>query len=134
MNDQQREAFIAREPEYDFAEVPFYPLDGSAPGKGVVCMRSSDVLLRPGAVAAGIMPEKIHSVWHWEEQSGLLPASVYLRHCLLAVEKAGPEAMNSFLRDTYLVDRKTTLETYLKAHPEVYDARPPADLEARFSG
>ena len=32
---------------------------------------------------------KVPSVWHWAPDSGLLPASVYLRHCLLAVEKAG---------------------------------------------
>ena len=35
------------------------------------------------------MPQKIPSVWHWGRDSGLLPASVYLRHCLLAAEKAG---------------------------------------------
>jgi len=135
MNDEQREAFIAREPEYAFGEVPFSPVDELLPGgKGVMCVRSSDGLLRPNALAPGIMPGKISSVWGWGPASGLLPASVYLRHCLLAVEKAGPKAMDSFLRDTYLVDRATTLDTYLEEHPEVWDARPPPDLEARFSG
>jgi hypothetical protein len=94
--------------------------------------------------------------------------------------------MTSFLQDTFLVDRHTTLEVsslslslslarararrcatlesdtqkftppppppknlslslppplshafpkaYIKEHPEVYDARPPPDLETRFSG
>ena len=135
MNDEQREAFIAREPEYDFEEVLFSPVDESSEGgQGVMCVRSSDCLLRPNALAPGIMPGKISSVWDWGPASGLLPASVYLRHCLLAVEKAGPQAMDSFLGDTYLVDRCTTLDAYLKQHPEVWDARPPPDLEARFSG
>lgn len=135
MNDEQREAFVAREPEYDFEEVPFSLTDESLPSaRGVMCVRSQDELLRPGALEEGIMPGKISTVWNWKPDSGLLPASVYLRHCLLAVEKAGPAAMTSFLRDTYLVDRHTTLEAYLHHHPEVWDARPPPDLESRFSG
>ena len=135
MSDQQREAFIAREPEYDFEEVPFFSMDESLPGgRGVICVRSSDDMLRPGAVADGVMPGKVSSVWNWQPDSGLLPASVYLRHCLLAVEKAGPAAYSSFLKDTYLVDRRTTLEEYLHRHPEVWKARPPTDLESRFNG
>ena len=42
--------------------------------------------------------------------------------------------MKSFVEDTYLVDRRTCLKAYLDAHPEVFESRPPPDLEARFSG
>ena len=80
------------------------------------------------------IPDGISTVWGWEPTSGLLPCSVYLRHCYLAVEKAGKVALESFLNDSLLADRKTTLRAYIEMAPEVMEARPPPHLEARFSG
>ena len=59
------------------------------------------------------LPEGITSFWGWASTSGLLPADIYLRHCLLAVRKAGAIAEASFLDDTVLADRVTTLREYL---------------------
>ena len=144
LDDSQRAAFVAREPEYAITTAPFWPLteDGaSSPtcepeGVGVICAASRDENLPPELVArhASILP---HGVWHWPLDSGLLPADVYLRHCLLAMRKVGGVAEQSFLHDTLLADRVTTLAEYLQ-RPEVSErvmsCQPPRDLISRFSG
>lgn len=78
----------------------------------------------------------LSTLWHWPRDSGLEPADIYLRHCLLANEKAGGEAARSFLHDTYLADRTTTLAEYLAtaAGERVRACRPPPDLALRFGG
>ncbi|KAH8098202.1 hypothetical protein JL720_1134 [Aureococcus anophagefferens] len=76
----------------------------------------------------------VPTIWDWSRDSGLRPCACYLRHCVLAVTKAGPAALDSFLDDTYLVDRETTLRTYLGANPHVMDTRPPESLIGRYSG
>lgn len=39
----------------------------------------------------------------------ILPCRVYLRHCVLAAKACGEVAYASFLDQTYLADRKTTI-------------------------
>ena len=134
LDDEQRTAFVAREPEYRIISAPYYDIDDTNVrlGEGVLCVASRDDL-----VSEPIDPEwGISSVWDdWGEDSGLLPADVYLRHCLLAVQKAGPVAEQSFLQDTMLIDRKTTLAEYMQEHGDrVMSSRPPAHLLSRFSG
>ena len=134
LDDPQREAFIRREPEYKITTTPFYAIDdedgSEAIGEGVICLASTDT-----DIDHITKPESIETVWNWPHDSGLLPFSLYLRHCLLAVEKAGGAAHESFLKDTYLVDRKTTLAEYLDEHgEEVMSSRPPPHLKNRFSG
>ena len=46
----------------------------------------------------------------------------------------GGEALESFLDDTYLADRKTTLREYLASHPHVMASEPPPSLAERYSG
>ena len=62
------------------------------------------------------------------------PDAGYLRHCVLAVTKAGPAALDSFLDETFLVDRETPLRSYLDAHPYVMETLPPESLVGRYSG
>lgn len=132
LDDPQREAFLLREPEYKIDTTPFYAIDGGdeALGEGVICLASKD-----SDIDLSKKPPSMETVWGWRKDSGLLPFSLYLRHCLLAVEKAGGPAYESFLQDTYLVDRQTTLAEYLeKEGEEVMTSRPPEYLEKRFSG
>mmetsp|Transcript_38237 Transcript_38237/g.79909 ORF Transcript_38237/g.79909 Transcript_38237/m.79909 type:complete len:227 (-) Transcript_38237:1879-2559(-) len=135
LDDSQREAFLRREPEYKIDTTPFYALDdygegAEALGEGVICLASEDEDVEDLA-----RPDGIETIWNWPRDSGLLPFSMYLRHCLLAVEKAGGSAHDSFLNDTYLVDRKTTIAKYLEKHgEEVMSSLPPEHLANRFSG
>jgi hypothetical protein len=122
---------VAREPEYKITSVPFYESDDSnkESGVGVICASAIDTELAFGP------PPGVSSIWHFPETSGLLPADVYLRHCLLAVKKVGGQAEASFLHDTHLVDRKTTLAEYLEHEFEqVMASRPPSELAVRFGG
>lgn len=46
----------------------------------------------------------------------------------------GAEAERSFLDDTFLADRVTTVRAWLEANPSIFDERPPPALEGRYSG
>eukprot|EP00536_Pseudo-nitzschia_multiseries_P012856 jgi/Psemu1/209806/e_gw1.512.6.1 len=137
LDDSQREAFLRREPEYKIETTPFYALDdgedasaSKAIGEGVICLASKDT-----DIDLTQMPDGMKTVWDWPRDSGLLPFNMYLRHCLLAVEKAGGAAHQSFLSDTYLADRTTTLAEYLEeCGEEVMSSRPPPYMANRFSG
>jgi hypothetical protein len=135
LDDTQRANFVARESGYDIVSVPYCNLEGDGNqepgGYGVICIASSDQKLNVS------LPDNlpVQSIWHWPLDSGIRPADVYLRHCLLAVKKAGGSAEESFLHDTFLVDRKTTLAEYLSVHrDDVMASRPPPELATRFGG
>jgi hypothetical protein len=144
LDDRQRQAFVEREPEYEIQTCPYFLLDGKEgdqepAGEGVVCVASSNDDNLPASLdaARGRLTALGKTVWNWEPDSGLLPADIYLRHCLLAAKKAGPKAEQSFLNDTYLVDRTTTLGEYLTKdgnRHRVMSSTPPERLKQRFNG
>ena len=144
-------ALLEREEEFDFAKVPFFALDeeaggGCSPlGEGFMCIPSTDaeVLDARGhrvKYSKHLEPAfGFTSVWdHWSKpDSGILPCPVYCRHCVLATRpenKVPAAAATSFLDETFLVDRKTTLRQHLAANPHVMASKPPAGLEGRYSG
>jgi hypothetical protein len=145
LDDEQRQKFMQREEEYNITTQPFFHLhdddnpDALPAGHGVVCLASTDAAT-PQTILDRLPSNKLAfpSLWHWPKHSGLLPADIYLRHCLLAVENAGNEqAKMSFLHDTYLVDRQTTLADYLdkeKNRGRVMTSLPPLHLATRFGG
>jgi hypothetical protein len=143
LDDAQRINFLQREPEYKIVTTPYYALlelednnsdqpQPAAAGEGVICVASQDIDL---VMEVPYSLQKLGGVWHWPRNSGLLPANVYLRHCLLATRKIGGVAYDSFLQDTYLADRTTTLAAYLEEHgEEVMASLPPSHLATRFGG
>ncbi|KAJ8603482.1 hypothetical protein CTAYLR_005130 [Chrysophaeum taylorii] len=125
--------FCEREEEFDILEVPY----DDARNSGILCTRSSDAayVAKWGRDRYDAKYKHLGSnIWDHPRDSNLRPCAVYLRHCVLAVTKAGPLALDSFLDDTFLVDRTTPLRAYLAANPHVMDARPPPDLASRYSG
>lgn len=141
LDDRQRTSFLQREPEYKIVTTPYYELNENnvesdhqqqPAGEGVICVASQDVDLN---MEVPSLLQSLGGVWHWAQDSGLLPANVYLRHCLLATQKAGGIAYQSFLEDTYLADRTTTLAAYLEENgEEVMACLPPPHLAERFGG
>ena len=143
-------ALLEREEEYNFVEIPFYPLtsndvEDQEIGRGWMCTRSTDeeVLDIRGhrAKYSSFLAPHYDSVSIWDEwgtDSGILPCPVYLRHCLLASRRDDvlKEATDSFVSETYLADRKTTLAEYLLTENGkiVMETRPPPALEGRYSG
>ena len=64
----------------------------------------------------------------------ILPCRAYLRHCTLAARNLSPEADASFLDNTYLADRCTTIRTHLQRNPAILEELPPPELAARYCG
>ena len=135
-------AFLEREEEFDIVEVPYVPLNQKQNqsthnnNKGLICARSTDqaYLQRWGSERFDrhFRQYGVDTIWGWEKDSGLRPCAVYLRHCYLAAESMG--CLDSFLDETFLVDRTTTIRTYLKEHPYVLEQLPPEELRGRYSG
>jgi hypothetical protein len=139
------EAFRQRELEYDLQVVPFAEVDAAGaavapagdPPMGLLCCRSTDAAFKaraPTEYAEYIRACGVDTVWGWAPDSGLRPCAVYLRHCVLAATKGGTLSLNSFLDETFLIDRKTTLRAYLAEHPEVMSTEPPPELAQRYGG
>uniref|UniRef100_A0A7S2Z085 Gamma-glutamylcyclotransferase n=1 Tax=Chloropicon laureae TaxID=464258 RepID=A0A7S2Z085_9CHLO len=128
-------AFIAREEEYRFMAVKPDELNGT-PGEHhhVMCLAScdEDFIANYGQERYDERYGKygIERVW----DDALLPCPVYLRHCVLAAEKMGTEAYDSFLDSTYLADRATTIRSYLDKRPDILDSLPPEHLRERYGG
>lgn len=144
----QLPALLAREEEFNFALVPFWPLgaaaDGPPAGEGWMCVPTTDaeVWRRDGIRARYVSVLSPHfgfiSVWdRWGRHpgvDGVLPCPVYCRHCVLAAAKVSGEPADSFLDETFLCDRRTTLRSYLSNAPHVMTSRPPPSLIGRYSG
>ena len=138
------QAFLEREAEFDIVPSPFYELDkdspkfSTEPKAGIVCKRSTDeaFIQRWGKehFESAYGKYGIDTIWGWSEDSGLRPCAVYLRHCYLAAKGMGDDCLRSFLDDTYLVDRKTTVRKYLEQHPQVLETQPPPELAERYGG
>jgi hypothetical protein len=150
---QSGTAFQAREEEFDFHLVTYESYGPNIPGvehitaggRALMCVSSTNdaYIARWGHdqytqkyLSLGLGDR---GIWSWEEDSGILPCSVYLRHCYLSAKHLSvalgtDDILDSFLDDTYLVDRKTSLRTYLTANPDVLNTQPPENLVGRYSG
>lgn len=134
-------AFLEREEEFDIVEVPFVELsdqDGEAK-KGTLCTRYTDeeFVERWGKdrFEENYGKYGIKTIWGWERDSGLRPCRVYLRHCYLAAQSMGRVCFDSFLDETFLVDRCTTIREYINQHPGLIENTiPPPGFEERYSG
>lgn len=139
--DQPSIAFRKREAVYDFAKVPLISLDGTeSPEKneGWISVRSTDhgYIEKWGneRFQNQFVNYGVHTIWNWPPDSGMLPCAVYLRHCYLAAKSGGLECFESFLDETFLNDRMTTIRWYLEKNPHVLDALPPPELLDRYNG
>jgi hypothetical protein len=133
-------AFLEREEEFNIVTGIEYTSLGNPDlkGKGILCTASSDAayLSRWGEERFEQQYKKygVDTIWGWDRDSGLQPCAVYLRHCYLAAKSMGEECFNSFLDETFLVDRTTTVRDYILNHPEVLETQPPKELVGRYSG
>ncbi|CAI5458899.1 unnamed protein product [Closterium sp. Yama58-4] len=143
-------AFIEREHEFRFLLVPPSRLspvaaspdslaaESSSPTHGaVICSRYSDQeYLQIRLKGNRDEYEKQYGRWGVERvwDDTLLPCRVYLRHCVLAAQGLGEEALASFLDHTFLADRQTTIRQYLLRHPDIMSEPPPPSLADRYGG
>jgi hypothetical protein len=132
-------AFRAREEEFDLQDAVYVDEHGQT-GSGLLCLASTDAdyIARWGQDTFDLNYKQygLNTIWHHATDSGVKPCSVYLRHCVLAVQQESvPERLRtSFFDETFLVDRTTTVRQYLSNHPSVMDTVPPESLKHRYSG
>jgi len=145
VTDIGMDAFREREEEFRLDMIPYATLEqpsavttGSEESRGLACLRWTDdeyvahwgqERFERDYVKVGMA-----TIWGWPPDSGLEPCHPYLRHCVLAATKLGDACLNSFLDDTFLIDRTTTLRLYLEQHPEVMETLPPPELAERYGG
>eukprot|EP00545_Synedropsis_sp_CCMP1620_P005695 CAMPEP_0119022660 /NCGR_PEP_ID=MMETSP1176-20130426/28498_1 /TAXON_ID=265551 /ORGANISM="Synedropsis recta cf, Strain CCMP1620" /LENGTH=237 /DNA_ID=CAMNT_0006977579 /DNA_START=45 /DNA_END=754 /DNA_ORIENTATION=- len=132
-------AYLEREEEFDIISVPYIDLEnGKERQGGVLCARYTDegYTQRWGKERFekqyGVYG--IATIWGWKQDSGLLPCATYLRHCTLAAKSMGPACSDSFLDETFLADRTTTIRTYLASNPQIMTTEPPPELAVRYGG
>ena len=102
---------------------------------GLMCVSSTDEEFRTrwgdNTYRQKLLKTGLSTIWGWDEKSALKPCPAYTNHCYLAAQSLGAQALDSFLDDTYLVDRKTSLRTYLSRNPDVHFAQPPSMHDSR---
>lgn len=135
------EAFREREEEFELQMVSYSSLNSTeADRDGMLCTCSTDAAYVSQWGQARFdelyVANGLATIWDWSRASGLRPCAAYLRHCVLASEKLGAVAHASFLDETFLCDRVTTIRAYLEEHPEVLTTLPPAHsgLRERYGG
>jgi hypothetical protein len=155
------QAFLEREEEFEIAMVPYYELPLSAnennaytsltmPKMGLICLRSTDEayisLWGKDHFERQYLKYGVRTIWNWSQDSGLRPCPLYLRHCVLASRNSKIEVMNdcspdvdsvcynSFLDETYLIDRETTVREYLSKYPALMNLEPSEERRDRYGG
>ncbi|KAL7566995.1 hypothetical protein ACA910_019922 [Epithemia clementina (nom. ined.)] len=131
-------AFLEREEEFDIVSVPYVEWDGTRAENAIICTMSTDETYfeRWGKEHFQKQFQKygIETIWKWPKDSGLRPCALYLRHCYLAAKSMGEDCFNSFLDETFLIDRTTTIREYLSNNPHVLETKVPTGLSERWGG
>ena len=114
--------FFAREEEFFIGTAPIHELDGSVRERGLVCLASTDdeYIAKHGEAAFRdrYIRYGLNTIWSW--QGPILPCRVYLRHCVLAAQRAGQDVKDDFI-DTTLLGGTKPPYTHARTH-----ARTPA--------
>ncbi|CEM20093.1 unnamed protein product [Vitrella brassicaformis CCMP3155] len=129
------DAFYQREWEFEILKVPVTDMNGVST-EGLLCARASDKMLQDkwgmDEWHKKVTHRGIDTIWHW--QGEIWPCRPYLRHCVLAARRLGPQVEADFLNHTYLYDRKTRLREYVERNAGLLDEEPIALYAERYGG
>jgi hypothetical protein len=143
-------AFVEREEEFAIVPVPYIE-EGAAVTDavkvGMICAQSTDEIYFHKWGLDHFQKHfgdyGITTIWNWpkggensdSELGFLRPCAIYLYHCCLAAQNMGPTCYDSFLDETFLVDRTTTLRQYLQQYPRLLqEIVVPPELQDRYCG
>lgn len=130
--------FWEREEEFDIIPIEYLESDATKVDLGIICTRSTDetYLERWGEEHFRNKYQQygLQTIWNWSKDSGMRPCAVYLKHCYLAAMRMGDACLNSFLDETFLIDRTTTIREYLSTNPQVLETETPPELRERYGG
>jgi hypothetical protein len=144
---ESKESWLKREEEFNFCLAPYtlVATEKKEEGEWLICARATDdvYIARWGREQYLERLSRYNLPGIWSREGGLgsddihkniLPCSVYLRHCVLGAKSMSDDCLQSFLDETYLVDRTTTIREYLDIHPEIMQTLPPESVRGRYSG
>ncbi len=141
------EALLKREEEFNFDIVPCYTaLRGAADPigdcdeidsiPGLMCVASTDeeYIERWGLQQFNekTLRTGLNRIWNWPQDAALKPCPVYFSHCYAAAGSLGSHVLDSFLDETFLVDRTTTVRDYVNRNPDIMFVQPPPMHESRY--
>ena len=107
---------------------------------GMICAKSSDeiYMAKWGYDHFQVRYQQygISGIWNYPTTFiSIKPCTIYLYHCYKASQNMGDKCHASFLDETYLVDRTTTLRQYLNDHPTLFhNLQIPPELQDRYCG
>lgn len=140
---ETKDAWLRREEEFEFHYVDFIEGPGSSSdsaAKGIMCcaptMRDDSIFRQRWGeekYEESLREAGLHGIWDRELNRGVLPCSVYLRHCVLACKSRSKECADSFLDETKL-ESGVTVRAYLELNPWIMDLQPPESVIGRYSG
>ncbi|ETV95766.1 hypothetical protein H310_10831 [Aphanomyces invadans] len=85
--------FYDREEEFSIESISFHDTKGGAVSTGLMCCRWSDAAYiatrGQDTFDRRYKAYGLDTIWGYNASSGILPCRVYLRHCILAVQKLG---------------------------------------------
>ena len=146
--------FVHREEEFAIIPVPYLELPetqkdvindigatlSNKSKVGMICAKSSDEIYMakwgPDHFQIRYQQYGLSMIWNYPTTFvSIKPCTIYLYHCYKASQNMGDECHTSFLDDTYLVDRTTTLRQYLDDHPTLFqNLQIPPELQDRYCG
>ncbi|GAB5353508.1 hypothetical protein AAMO2058_000042000 [Amorphochlora amoebiformis] len=129
-------AFYDREEEFQIQPLPVRELLTGNTVTALACTRGSDRLFieRWGEERFNKKYREIGIDTIWNVKGPIYPCRVYLRHCVLAVQKQGKDVLDDFLDNTFLYDRKTTVRQHLASGSDILAEKPPPSLSNRYNG
>lgn len=136
---ESKEAWLKREEEFEFHFADYIEKDGST-SQGVMCcapaVRDDSIFIERWGqekYQRSLEDSGLTAIWNREANKGILPCSVYLRHCVLACRSRSQDCEDSFMDETYLEDGRS-IRAYLKDNEWVMNLQPPESLIGRYSG
>ena len=142
--------FVQREEEFAIIPLPYIDQyddrDASSSAAetkvrvGMICAKSSDeiYMAKWGLEHFQLRYQQygISEIWSYPSTFiSIKPCTIYLYHCYTASKNMGSACHDSFLDETYLVDRTTTLRQYLQDHPTLFhNLQIPPELQDRYCG
>lgn len=142
--------FVQREEEFAIIPVPYLECIDDISNEqdmvttkrkvGMICAKSNDdiYLAKWGKDHFQLRYQQygLSTIWNYPSTFvSIKPCTIYLYHCYTASKNMGKECHDSFLDETYLVDRTTTLRQYLMDYPTLFhNLQIPPELHDRYCG
>lgn len=114
LNEDDYSHYISYEFRYDLKEVECEIIETGEKIYAIACYENVDHNINIKSIGLDNLLDlykkyNVSAFWHVE----ILPADIYLRHCIAAAKMLGENVLENFLATTFLSDRYTNLYSYI---------------------